>query len=68
MSCLRDAGTRRITHALKRWETATTTEAVLYGPDEIVRYRANATGATTNGFHAVESISNPLVCRRSSGC
>ncbi len=60
MSCLRDAGTRRITHALKRWETATTTEAVLYGPDEIVRYRANATGATTNGFHAVESISNPL--------
>lgn len=60
MACLRDPGTRRITHAIKRWETATTTEAVLYGPEEIVRYRANATGATTNGFYVVETIANPL--------
>lgn len=60
MSCLRDPGTRRITHALKRWETDTTTEAVLYGPDEIVRYRAQQTGATTGGFRVVESIVNPL--------
>ncbi|VEG40293.1 Phage portal protein, SPP1 Gp6 [Mycolicibacterium flavescens] len=60
MSCLRDPGTRRITHALKRWETDTTTEAVLYGPDEIVRYRAQQTGATTSGFRVLESISNPL--------
>ena len=60
MACLRDPGTRRITHALKRWETDTTTEAVLYGPDEIVRYRANSTGATTAGFKVIDIIRNPL--------
>lgn len=60
MACVRDPGTRRITAAVKRWETDTTTEAVLYGPEEIVRYRANQTGATVDGFHAVESIANPL--------
>ena len=60
MACLRDPGTRTLTAAIKRWETATTTEAVLYGPDEIVRYRANQTGATTSGFKVVETLSNPL--------
>ena len=60
MAVLRDPGTRRITAAVKRWETDKTTEAVLYRPDEIVRYRANSTGATDNGFHVVESIANPL--------
>uniref|UniRef100_A0A5Q5BL24 Phage portal protein n=2 Tax=unclassified Mycobacterium TaxID=2642494 RepID=A0A5Q5BL24_MYCSS len=60
MACVRDPGTRRITAAVKRWETDTTTEAVLYGPEEIVRYRANQTGATVDGFKAVESIANPL--------
>ncbi|QZT54607.1 phage portal protein [Mycolicibacterium austroafricanum] len=60
MACLRDPGTRRLQYAVKRWETDTTTEAVLYGPDEIVRYRANATGATIHGFQPVESIANPL--------
>ena len=29
MACLRDPGTRRITAAVKRWETDTTTEAGL---------------------------------------
>ena len=60
MSCVRDPGTRRITAAVKRWETDTTTEAVLYGPDEIVRYRANHTGATVDGFKAVDTVANPL--------
>jgi hypothetical protein len=60
VACVRDPGTRRITAAVKRWETATTTEAVMYGPDEIVRLRANQTGATTDGFHVIESIANPL--------
>ncbi|ORA69348.1 hypothetical protein BST23_01480 [Mycolicibacterium elephantis] len=60
MTALRDPGTRRLTHALKRWETETTTEAVLYGPDVITRYRANQTGATTAGFRVVEEIPNPL--------
>ena len=39
-----DPGTRQITAAVKRWETKTTTEAVLYESDRITRYRANATG------------------------
>jgi hypothetical protein len=60
MACVRDPGTRRITAAVKRWETDKTTEAVLYRPDEIIRYRANSTGATVNGFHVVESVANPL--------
>lgn len=60
VTTLHDPGTRRITAALKRWETATTTEATLFGPDEIVRLRANQTGATTQGFKIVETIPNPL--------
>lgn len=60
MACLRDPGTRNLTAAIKRWETDTTTEAVMYLPDEIVRLRANSTGATTNGFKVIETLSNPL--------
>ncbi|QZT56729.1 phage portal protein [Mycolicibacterium austroafricanum] len=55
-----DPGTRQILAAVKRWETPTTTEAVHYLPDRIVRLRANATGATINGFQTVEEIANPL--------
>lgn len=55
-----DPGTRQITAAIKRWETDKTTEAVLYGPDEITRLRANQTGATTAGFKVVETLANPL--------
>jgi hypothetical protein len=50
VATLTDPGTRRITAAVKRWETKTTTEAVPYLPDRIVRLRANQTGATTQGF------------------
>ena len=55
-----DPGTRQITAAVKRWETNTTTEAVLYGPDKIVRLRANHTGATTSGFAVIDEITNSL--------
>lgn len=55
-----DPGTRAITAAVKRWETKTTTEAVLYQPDRITRLRANQTGATTQGFSTVEELANPL--------
>lgn len=55
-----DPGTRQITAAVKRWETKTTSEAVMYLPDRIVRLRANQTGATTVGFHTVDTIANPL--------
>lgn len=56
----RDPATREITAAVKRWETKTTTEAALYLPDKIVRYRAGTTGATIAGFDVVETIPNPL--------
>ncbi len=55
-----DPGTRQVTAAVKRWETATTTEAVVYEPDVITRYRANSTGATAAGFAVVQRIDNPL--------
>lgn len=60
VAVLTDPGTRRITAAVKRWETATTTEATVFGPDEIIRLRANQTGATTAGFQVVETLANPL--------
>ncbi len=55
-----DPGTRHVTAAVKRWETKTTTDAVLYEPDLITRYRANQTGATTQGYNTVEQLANPL--------
>ncbi|MGV9827008.1 phage portal protein [Gordonia sp. NPDC003429] len=60
VAALNDPGTRAITAAVKRWETSTSTEAVLYGPDEIVRLRAEQTGATTAGFKVVETLANPI--------
>lgn len=56
----RDPGTRRIVSAVKRWTTSTTTEVVLYEPEQITRWRASTPGATTAGFTLVESLSNPL--------
>lgn len=55
----RDPGTREVIAAVKRWETETTTEAVLYLPDSITRYRANHVGATL-GYATVQQIPNPL--------
>lgn len=55
-----DPGTRRIVAAAKRWETRTTTEAVHYLPDRIVRLRSNQTGATTSGFQTVQQFVNPF--------
>lgn len=55
----RDPGTREVIAAVKRWETETTTEAVLYLPDRITRYRANHVGATL-GYATVQELPNPL--------
>lgn len=55
-----DPGTRQIVAAAKRWETKTTTEVMLYQPDQISHYRANATGATTVGYTLVGTLANPL--------
>lgn len=60
MTAIVDPGTRRIRYAVKRWEDDKQTHAILYGPDEIVRYRAEQTGATIHGFHVVETLANPL--------
>lgn len=62
VAALTDPGTRQVTYAVKRWEDriAKTTEAVLYGPDEIVRLRADQAGAPANGFKVIERIANPL--------
>ncbi|MBF6330263.1 phage portal protein [Nocardia transvalensis] len=60
VAVLTDPGTRHITAAIKRWETDTTTEAVLYLPDRIMRLRAPQTGATTQGFATVDELANPL--------
>ena len=39
VAMLTDPGSRRVVAACKRWETATSTEAVIYEPDEITRLR-----------------------------
>lgn len=54
-----DPATRATTSAVKKWETSKTTEAVVYLPDEIVRYSSNQLGAIT-GFRVTERIDNPL--------
>lgn len=59
VAVLRDPGTRQIVAALKRWETLTTTEVVLYEPDTITRLRASQTGVTS-GFKVVETLDNPF--------
>lgn len=61
VAVVRDPGTRRIVAAVKRWETAKTTEAVLYEADKITKFRANQTGAASFGqFETVETLENPL--------
>ena len=61
VAVIRDPGTRRIVAGVKKWETAKTTEAVLYESDKITKYRSNQSGAATFGqFHTVEVLDNPL--------
>ena len=55
-----DPGSRRVTAAVKRWETARSTEVAVYEADVITRLSAPGLGATTTGFRVVETIPNPL--------
>lgn len=55
----RDPATRQIVAAVKRWSTETTTEAVLFEPDQITRYTSKNLGATIHGFEAVQTLPNP---------
>lgn len=60
MTVQRDPGTREVIRAVKRWEDATGTNAVLFERDKITRYRAESKGATILGFKTSEVLANPL--------
>lgn len=60
VAVVRDPATREVVAAVKRWETKTTTEATLFTPDAVTRFRSDALGATTNGFRTVETLGNPF--------
>jgi hypothetical protein len=60
VSVLADPGTREIYAAAKRWRTRTTTEGILYLPDQIFRLRADTPGAATTGFYVIDQFDNPL--------
>lgn len=61
MTALRDPGTRQLVAAVKKWNTATGSEAVLYGPEKIIRYVSDSQNATSGAqFKVSESIDNPL--------
>lgn len=55
----RDPATRAVVAAVKRWETATTTEATLFTPETVSRFTAQQLGATL-GFRQVSSTPNPF--------
>lgn len=60
VAVIQDPGTRAVTSAVKRWRTITTTEAVVYLPDEIIRLSANSPGAAGASFKVVETLPNPI--------
>lgn len=60
VAVMEDPGTRIVTSAVKRWRTRTTTEAVMYLPDQVIRLRADTPGVSTAGFYVVETLDNPL--------
>lgn len=59
VAVVRDPATRQVIAAVKRWETAKTTEAVLFEADTVTRYTSDSIGATITGFRAVEVLPNP---------
>lgn len=60
VAVVRDPASDRIVMAVKRWNTATTTEAVVYLGDRVVKLRANQPNATTQGWTPYEVLPNPL--------
>jgi hypothetical protein len=59
VAVLADPARREPVAAVKRWITPTTTEVMVYEPDQVTRYRAQNIGATT-GFRTVDRVSNPF--------
>lgn len=61
MAVIRDPGSRMVVAAVKRWNTATGSEAVLYGPEAITRYKSDSQNATAGSqYRVTETIENPL--------
>jgi hypothetical protein len=60
VAAVTDPSSRVVTSAIKRWQTRSTTELVIYLPDVIIRMRADTPGAATAGFYVVGSTPNPL--------
>lgn len=61
MTVVRDPGSRQIVAAVKRWNTATGSEAILYGPETITRYTSDSQNATAGAqYRVTETIENPL--------
>ncbi|MEL4358388.1 MULTISPECIES: phage portal protein [unclassified Luteococcus] len=56
----RHPATSMVTAAAKRIEYSDHTEAVLFLPDRIVKFRSEGIGAILHGFEVVETIDNPL--------
>lgn len=56
----RHPATGVVTAAAKRIEFPDHTEAMLYLPDRIIRFRSEGIGAVLHGFEPVETIANPL--------
>lgn len=61
MAVVKDPGTRQVLAAVKRWNTPTGSEAVLYGPETITRYRSDSHNATAGSqYRVTETLDNPL--------
>lgn len=60
VAVIRDPGTRRVTAAVKRWNTPTGTQATIFERDRITRLASDAPGATTTGFRTTAVLPNPL--------
>lgn len=60
VTVIRDPASRDVVAGVKRWQTAKSTEAVIYERDTITRLSSPALGATTTGFRVVDTLTNPL--------
>jgi hypothetical protein len=56
----RDAATRQVVAALKRYRTETETHAFVYTATQVQHWVAKSPSATTAGYELVEKIPNPL--------
>lgn len=60
VAVVKDPATRKVTAAVKRWESRQGTHAVVYLPDKVQVYRHPEVGSQITGFTLVETIPNHL--------